>query len=95
MSLPSLGQVTAPTSGSPGVLVCYVPPGSTCILSSVDNTSDVFLGLSTAVTSANGFPLDNAGPTVFTNPAQSSGFTFYAVSGTGTHPVGYMVIPFR
>jgi hypothetical protein len=92
---PALGQVTAPTSGSPATLVCYVPPGSTCILSSVENNADVFLGFNTAVTSATGFPLDNAGPTVFTNPAQAPGFTFYAVAGTGTHIVGYMVIPFR
>lgn len=91
----SLGQVTAPTSGSPGVLVCTVPPGATCILSSNESTPDVFLGTSTAVTSTTGFILDNNGPTVFTNPPTASAFSLYAVSGTGTHSVGYMVIPFR
>lgn len=92
---PSLGQVTAPTSGSPGVFVCAVPPGATCVLSSNESNPDVFLGLSTAVTSATGFILDNNGPTVFTNPPQASGFSLYAVSGTGTHAVGYLVIAAR
>lgn len=91
----SLGQVTAPTSGSAGVFVCFIPPGATCVLSSNEANPDVFLGTSTAVTSSTGFILDNNGPTVFTNPPQATGFSLYAVSGTGTHAVGYMVIPSR
>lgn len=91
----SIGQCTAPTSGSAGVFVCNCPPGATVVLSTVENAADVFLGVNTAVTSASGFPLDNAGPTVFTVPPQASTFSLYAVAGTGTHIVGYLVIPHR
>lgn len=91
----SLGQVTVPTSGSPGAFICTVPPGATVVLSSNESNPDVYFGLNTAVTSANGFILDNNGPTVFTNPPQAPTFSLYGVAGTGTHAVGYMVIPFR
>lgn len=91
----SLGQCTAPTTGSAGVFVCSCPPGATVVLSSVEPSADVFLGTSTAVTAANGFPLDNAGPTVFTVPPQATTFSLYAVAGTGTHVVGYLVVPWR
>lgn len=75
--------------------MCYVPPGATCILSSNEANPDVYLGTSTVLTSSSGFILDNNGPTVFTNPPSAPGFSFYAVSGTGTHTVGFMVIPLR
>jgi hypothetical protein len=91
----AIGQVTAPTSGNPGAFVCSCPPNSTVVLSTVENSADVFLGTSTAVTSANGFPLDNAGPTMFVTPSMASTFSLYAVAGTGTHIVGYLVIPGR
>lgn len=86
-----MGQVTAPTSPST-IPVCTVPPGSTVTLSSVETTNDVFLGTSSSVTAASGFPLDNGGPTTLTNPPNNAPFSIYACSGTGTHIVGFCII---
>lgn len=91
----NLYQVTVPTSGSAATLVCTVPPATTVILSSTSTNADVFLGTNTAVTSANGAPLDTGGPTTITNPAAGSTFTLYGVAGTGTHVVGVISIPSR
>lgn len=85
------GQVTAPTTPTT-VKVCDVPPGATVVLSAVETSSDVFLGTSSTVTASTGAPLDNAGPTKFTNPSSGTAFSIYACSGTGTHAVGFIVI---
>ena len=93
----SLYQVTVPTSGggTAPAFICTVPPATTVILSSTQASADVFLGTNTAVTSANGAPLDTGGPTTITNPAGASTFTLYGVAGTGTHVVGVITIPSR
>ncbi len=91
----SVYQVTVPTTGTAGVKVCDCPPGSTTILSSTATSADVFLGTSSAVTSATGAPLDTGGPTTITNPPWGTGFSLYGVAGTGTHVVGVITIPAR
>lgn len=91
----SLGQVTAPTSGSSAIFICSVPPGGVVTLSTTSTNADVFLGLGTGVTSANGVPLDPTGPTVLSNPETSPSFSLYGVAGTGTHIVGYILITNR
>lgn len=91
----NLYQVTVPTSGSAATLVCTVPPATTVILSSTSTNADVFLGTNTAVTSANGAPLDTGGPTTIVNPPNAPTFTLYGVAGTGTHVVGVISIPSR
>ena len=88
-------QATVPTSGSAGVKICDIPPGTTVIISAVENNADVFLGMNTAVTSANGYPLDAGGPTTITNPPWGTSFSLYGVAGTGTHVVGVITIPAR
>lgn len=91
----SIYQATVPTTGSAGVKLCDIPPGTTVIISSVENSADVFLGMNTAVTSANGFPLDAQAPTTITNPPWGAPFSLYGVAGTGTHSVGVIIIPAR
>ena len=88
----SLGQVTVPTSGTAGVLICSIPPGCTGILSSTAASADVFLGAASSVTSANGAPMDTGGPTTITNPPSGDPISLYGVAGTGTHVVGFIVI---
>ncbi len=86
-------QVTVPTTGTAGIKVCDIPPGTTVILSSTQASADVYLGMNTAVTSATGAPMDTGGPTVITNPPWGSGFSLYGVAGTGTHVVGVITLP--
>lgn len=88
----SLGQVTAPTTGSAAIKIADVPPETTVILSTTSTSADVFLGTNAQVTSTTGCPLDPTGPTTITNPRGAQMFTLYGVAGTGTHVVGYIII---
>lgn len=91
----SLGQVTTPTSGSPAIFICNMPPGAVVTLSTTATNADIFLGLGTGVTSSTGAPLDPSGPTTISNPETSSPFSLYGVAGTGTHVLGYILITNR
>lgn len=81
----NIGTVTAS-------LVGLVPSGAQVILSSTQTSADVYLGLGTATTAANGCPMDTGGPTVITNPPGEDPFSLYAIAGTGSHVVGVVVI---
>ena len=86
-------QTTVPTS--PAVKLCDVSPGTTVLLAAVETNADVFLGMNTAVTSTTGWPLPANATTTINNPPWASSFTLYAISGTGGHGVGVMLIPGR
>lgn len=86
-------QATVPTS--PAVRLCDVPPGTTVLLAAVETNADVFLGMSTAVTSTTGWPLPANATTTINNPPWAPAFTLYAIAGTGGHGVGVMLIPGR
>ena len=88
-------QVTVPTTGTAGVKVCDIPPGTTVLIAAVESNADVFLGMNTAVTSATGFPLPANATTTIANPPWDSTFTLYGVAGTGTHSVGVISFPSR
>lgn len=86
-------QATVPTSSA--VKLCDVPSGATVLLAAVETNADVFLGMTTAVTSTTGFPLPANATTTINNPPWASTFTLYAISGTGGHGVGVITLPSR
>lgn len=86
-----MGQVIAPTSPSTQK-ICTVPPGATVILSCIETSADVFLGTTSTVTSATGAPLEDASTTTISNPQSSLPFDVWCCAGTGTHPVGFILV---
>lgn len=86
-------QATVPTTGTAGVKLCDVPPGTTVLLAAVESNADVFLGMNTAVTSATGWPLPANATTTINNPPWGTAFSLYGVAGTGTHAVGVLSLP--
>lgn len=88
-------QATVPTTGSAGIKLCDVQPGTTVIMAAVETNADVFIGMNTAVTSATGFMLPAGATTTISNPPWGTGFSLYGVAGTGTHTVGVITIPAR
>lgn len=74
------------------ILVCTVPPGAATVLisNSSGSASQAFIGTTSAVTTANGFPLPVGALITLPGHIGSSGTSIYAISA-GTATVGAII----
>lgn len=74
------------------VKLCTVGPATTVVLTSNENSADVYLGGGTTVSVNSGAIMPPNQSTTIINPATASAFDLWAISGTGSHDVGVIVI---
>ncbi len=84
------GQVTATTS--PGAL-CAVPPGPCSVTLTNSGTTTAYVGLGTATTASNGFPVPSGGVIpAFEQYAGAGGGDLYVVTAAGSASVGFLIL---
>lgn len=78
-------QVNVGTAAT--LVAAVVGPGATVVLTNSSASAVVYFGSGTTLTTANGFPLPPYGVLPMENVTSGS---IYAITGTGTVPVGYL-----
>lgn len=80
------------SAGTTAAALATVPPGEATVILSVPGTATVYVGLGTAVSTVNGYPVTaTTSPVLIPGYASSSATALYAIASAAGTPIGVII----